>query len=51
MRSSRRILSILALVLGAAALAGCSSRTMPGSMCWNDPFHPCTTNTPLCYGR
>ncbi len=39
----RRLLAVLTLVVGAVALAGCGSRTMPGSMCWSDPIHPCTT--------
>ena len=48
----RRLVAVLALVLGGLALTGCSSRVFGGShMCWNDPFHPCTTNTPICYGR
>lgn len=47
----RRFVAVLAVVVGACALAGCSSRMFPKSMCWSDPFHPCTTNTPLCYGR
>jgi hypothetical protein len=48
----RRLVAVLALVVGGLALSGCGSRTFGGgTMCWSDPFHPCTTNTPICYGR
>lgn len=47
----RRLVAVLALVLGGLTLSGCGSRMFPSSMCWSDPFHPCTTNTPLLYGR
>jgi hypothetical protein len=48
----RRLIAALVLVAGAAALAGCGSSTFPGgNVCWSDPFHPCATNTPICYGR
>ena len=47
----RRLVAVLALSLGALALSGCGTKMAPSSMCWSDPFHPCTTKTPLCYGR
>jgi hypothetical protein len=48
----RRLIAALVLTLGAVAFAGCGSREFPGgNVCWSDPFHPCATNTPLCYAR
>lgn len=47
----RRLLVVVGVLVGAVALSGCSRRMFPSSMCWSDPFHPCTTNHPLCYGK
>jgi hypothetical protein len=48
----RRWIAALVLAVGALTLAGCGSREFPsGNVCWSDPFHPCATNTPLCYAH